>query len=260
MNETAARILATLLERHRVMAFFAIAYTISWGSFALAHGPAYFPFGPFLAALVLAAATGGPGAVRSWVLRTLRRPATLQWYWWAIALPVSLAGAALLAGIAGGNLPVPTLPAISWSGALLIFPLALIDAPLWEEAGWRGFALPGFRTNRSPLANTIFLSVLLVGWHLPVASQAPALFVQYLIATFASGIVTNWIFYQSGQCTLVAILFHTAQNSAGGVLFGKLYAAQDLSLLWWLFAAAYSATALLCIPLIIRIQKPERIT
>ena len=82
------------------------------------------------------------------------------------------------------------------------------------------------------------------------------LVVQYLIATFASGIVAIWIFYRSGQCTVVAILFHTAQNSTGGVLFGRLYAAQDLSQLWWQFAAAYSAAALLCIPLINRIHEP----
>jgi membrane protease YdiL (CAAX protease family) len=74
----------------------------------------------------------------------------------------------------------------------------MLDAPLWEESGWRGYALPRFPAGRSPLVNRLILGVLLAGWHLPIALSEPALTVPYLIAAIASAVVTNWGYYNTG--------------------------------------------------------------
>lgn len=42
-------------------------------------------------------------------------------------------------------------------------PEALIDAPLQENSGWHGYAMPRFPAGRSPLANTLILGLLLAG-------------------------------------------------------------------------------------------------
>ena len=72
--------------------------------------------------------------------------------------------------------PLPTLAQLGpWYGIFLMFPMAMIDAPLQENSGWHGYAMPRFPANRSRLANTLIIGVLLAGWHFPLTLAEPSL-------------------------------------------------------------------------------------
>jgi len=44
----------------------------------------------------------------------------------------------------------------------------LLGGPLFEEPGWRGFALPRLEARFGPLCASMLLALLWVGWHLPL--------------------------------------------------------------------------------------------
>lgn len=177
--------------------------------------------------------------------RSLRWRVGFKWYAAALFIPVFLALAAVLLNVLLGA-PRPTAVQIgAWYSLFLLLPIALVDAVLWEETGWRGYALPGFPAERSPLANTLILGVLVTAWHLPIALADRALAAPYLFAAIASAVVINWIYYNARESAFLAIVFHSVQNAIGGFYLFGMYDGPNLVRLWWLFAGVYCAVAAL---------------
>jgi hypothetical protein len=198
-----------------------------------------FPFGSFVAALGVAGATEGGAGVRDLLARCLRWRVGLGWYAAAVLLPAAIAFVAFAITAARGT-QVAELG--SWSTLVTLFPMAMIDAPLWEESGWRGFALPRFPADRSRPANTLILGVLLAGWHLPIALRGGAAAAAYLLATIGSAVVTNWVYYGSGGSALLAILYHTTANAAG-IYCAPIVAGPGAAPYFWALAAVNAAVA-----------------
>jgi membrane protease YdiL (CAAX protease family) len=91
-------------------------------------------------------------------------------------------------------------------------------APLWEEVGWRGFALPRIQRLHGPVVGSLILGALWGLWHLPfffgpLARTGPdATFVSASIALveFSIGltglsVVMTWVLNNCGGSTLLAI-------------------------------------------------------
>jgi membrane protease YdiL (CAAX protease family) len=93
-----------------------------------------------------------------------------------------------------------------------------ILAPLGEELGWRGFALPRLQVQRTALGASIVLGLLWGVWHVPrwiwgtTASPTqlvPALVLQVLgITGFA--VLLTWVFNNTGGSLLLTMLFHAS--------------------------------------------------
>jgi membrane protease YdiL (CAAX protease family) len=174
--------------------------------------------------------------------RCLRWRVGLRWYAAAILVPVGIALAAVALNVLLGA-PMPSADRLGpWYRPLLLLPEVLFDAPLGEEAGWRGYALPLFPAGNSALASSLVLGVLIAGWHLPIALDAPAL-APYLLGTVASAILANWVYYNARASALLVILYHTVQNAIGGWYLFRLFAGDDLVRLWWLWAGLYCVGA-----------------
>jgi uncharacterized protein len=228
--------LLKVMKRHPVVTFFILAYGLAWGTFFILGGPFLFPFGPFLAALIMASVTSGLGGLKELASRCLRWRVGLKWYVAALFVPAAIALATVAFHILLGA-PMPTAAQLGpWYSLFLLFPVAMIDAPLAEETGWRGYALPRFPAGRSPLANTLILAVLVAGWHVPIALSGGSLAAPYLLAAIASAVVTNWVYYNARESALFAILYHTAANTIGMYLF-SMFPDSDLVRLYWLLAA-----------------------
>jgi membrane protease YdiL (CAAX protease family) len=231
--------------RHLAL-FFALAFLLSWGNAALvatwAAFPFLFPYGPLLAAVVVAAATRGTDGLKELASRCLRWRVGRRWYAAAILVPVAitLLAAGLNVLLAGATFSADRLG--PWYRPFVQLPEVLFDAPLGEEAGWRGYALPLLPSGRAALASTLVLGALIAGWHLPVALDAPAL-VPYLLGTVASAVVANWIYYNARGSALLVILYHTAQNAVGGWYLFRAFAGDDLVSLWWLWGGLYCVVA-----------------
>jgi hypothetical protein len=230
-----------------LVTFFVLAYAISYGFYLLSATrpgfPFLFPFGPLLAAIITASATQGVGGLRELVERCLRWRVGLRWYVAALLVPLAIglvvAGLNTLLGA-----PAPTLSRIGpWYSLPFMFLNALIDAPLQENSGWHGYAMPRFPTTRSPLANTLILGLLLAGWHAPLTLGEPSIAAPYLITTVFSAVVTNWVYYRARQSALLAILYHSAANTIG-IYYSSTLAGPDLTRYFWLLATANAVMAI----------------
>jgi uncharacterized protein len=238
------------VKQHSLVAFFALAYAISYGLYALSAimpgFPFLFPFGPVIAAIIVASIAGGLGGLKDLLSRCLRWRVGLRWYAAALLVPVAMALTAAGLNILLGA-PLPSAEQLGpWYGIFLLFPMALIDAPLQENSGWHGYAMPRFPRSRSRLINTLIFGVLLAGWHAPLAFAEPSITVPYLITTVLSQVVTNWVFYNARQSALLAILYHTAANTVG-IFIVHMLSGPDLARYFWLILAVNALVAVVVV-------------
>jgi len=239
--------LAGFVTRHPLISFFLFAYLFSWVSFFALGGPFLFPFGSIVAAIVVAYVSGGKKALRDLLERCTRWRVSWIWYVLALVVPIVLGVGAIYLVVAVNRAEPPPFAAPG-AAMLLLFPMAVVDAPLWEDAGWRGFAMPRFPANRSRVANTATLGLLLAGWHLPIALSGGPVAAPYVITTFLSAFVTNWIYYNSRQSALLTIIYHGAANALGAALF-QGHPEQVLVWLYWGLAATNLAATILILVL-----------
>jgi hypothetical protein len=240
----------SIVQRYPLIMFFVLAYAFSWGNFLLTRAqpnfPFLYPFGPLLAALITAAVTSGLDGLKDLLNRCLRWRVGLRWYAAALLVPAAIGLAAVYLSVLLGG-PAPTATKLGpWYNLFLMFPMALVDAPLGEETGWRGFALPRFSASRSPLSNTLILGALVVGWHVPLVISEPALAVPYLIAGIASAILTNWVYYNTRESALLAMLYHTSANTVG-IYFSPMLSSGDRVRYFWMLAAVNWAVAVVVV-------------
>src|SRR2546427_417681 len=102
--------MTSVLKRHSLVAFFVLAFGISWGNYPLSRAwpnfPFLFPYGPLLAAVIVASVTRGRDGLKDLLNRCLRWRVELKWYLAALLVPVAIAIAAVSLNILLGA-PMP---------------------------------------------------------------------------------------------------------------------------------------------------------
>ncbi|MBK9714850.1 MAG: CPBP family intramembrane metalloprotease [Kouleothrix sp.] len=231
---------ATWLQRHPLLAFFALTFGMTW-PFLIADAlgsrgllPFRVPllvmplvgYMPSFAALIVVGATAGRPEMRALLSRLLIWRVGLRWYAVAIAGPavVSL-GASALANLIGGapaasllSPRVVGMPALAVAGnAVLLFVVsALING---EELGWRGFALPRLQARHSALTASLILGVVWALFHLPLfwtiggSSQVDMSLPGYVLQLGAMSVIVTWIFNHTRGSVLIATLLHASINT-----------------------------------------------
>ena len=92
------------------------------------------------------------------------------WYVAAILIPLGVVLAAGGLNVAFGASDA-AFAKLELSALVLLFALRLVVpvfAPIGEEPGWRGFALPRLQAEHSPLVATLILGVIVAVWHVPL--------------------------------------------------------------------------------------------
>jgi membrane protease YdiL (CAAX protease family) len=236
-----------VIRRRPLLAFFVLAYAISWVLVALVPVSLVFAllalFGPGAGALIVTGAVDG----RAGVSALLRR--IVQWrvgpvpYVLAIGIPFVLAVLVQVVARAVRGTPV----GIDTSG----FPLTIVLAVLviGEELGWRGFALPRLQERYSSLTASVILGVVWAAWHL-ANGTIPGLqhywtgFPAFLAFVIGQTVFFTFIANLSRGSVLLAWVVHASINlslamfPAGETVFG-----------WWLAGAAYLVLAVILIVL-----------
>ena len=241
-----------VLARHPLTFYFIIAYAGTWlvtVPVALsANGVGILPFGipnasvifvsavwvflgPTLAAFIMTGATERREGIRRLLRRYVLWRVGLRWYLIVllgppviillvtITLPGALASFQTLAPLA----PLPLL---------VSFPLVLIfGGALFEEGGWRGFALPRLQRLHGPFVGSLILGILWACWHLPlfwvtVWGTPPTILnmVLYVPSVIFMTIIFTWVFNNTKGSILIAILLHTSFDVFVGPV-GQLFPA-----------------------------------
>ena len=233
------------VSRHPILAYFVLAFLLTWtlelpmllgkdGLGILAYHvpmPIYVILflassyaGPTRGAIYITSMIDGKDGVREFFRRYRLWRVEVRWYLFAFfALPlISLASASVFMGR-----EVFSALAANWKifftaylPAMLIFPAFIT----WgEEPGWRGFALTRMQEKYEP-----WLAALVVGffhglWHLPIfilvsgpAADGPFHLPRFLINVLGImmlGVIWAWVFNNSKQSILMAVLLHASSNA-----------------------------------------------
>ena len=99
----------------------------------------------------------------------------------------------------------------------------LLVAPLGEEPGWRGFALPRLQKRLHPLAAAVVLGFLWANWHLPLFLVSFYTTPYWLYVPFLMGasVIIGIGFEVSGESTITAIYLHGLLNVGIGVMLNE---------------------------------------
>lgn len=217
----------TILSRFPLTAFFVMAFLFSWiAVIPLILNPTLpvEPFqmlgalaGPTLSVVIVTAVCDGKAGLRDFFKRYIQWHA--GWVWWLIILFGNLLALNTFASF--------LLDASIWTeffgnfGLILVsYLIALIAGvilgPLWEEPGWRGFALPRLQAQFGPIPGTIILGVLWALWHLPgfLGGWMTGGLLPLIVSGVAFSIVATWIYNNTRGSILLMILFHSSSNAA----------------------------------------------
>lgn len=228
------------VARYPIIAFFIMAFLFSWiAVLPLLLNPALpvEPFqilgafaGPTLSALIITAALDGRKGIAAFFKRYIQWRVGLVW--WLIALFGILLSlntvAALFVGISVWGEFLQNLFVIlpTYLLALLV---GVILGPLWEEPGWRGFALPRLQEQFGPMLGTLILGTLWALWHLPgyLGGWMTVGIIPLLISGLAFSIIATWVYNNTQGSILLMILLHSSSNAA--ISIGSMVLPQNLS-------------------------------
>ena len=243
-----------IVKRHPLLAFFVLAYALTWWAsilYAVHPNPfPVFPYGPFLAAIIVLWLTTGKSGVKALLRRIVLWRVGLRWYAVALLLPVALAFAAVYLNVVLLGAPAPSLEKLgSWPNLLVLFPLTLlVGGPLGEEPGWRGYALPRLQAGRSALLASLILGALIALWHLPLllTSEEPLPPGAFFPEIIAGMVVISWVYNNTQGSVLLAVLLHTSHNAIEG-FFADMFSGADLVTLYWMLAGVWVVTAVVVV-------------
>jgi membrane protease YdiL (CAAX protease family) len=237
-------IIKSFFQRFSLPIFFILAYALSWFP-SLFETHSILPLGPFIAALIVLAFTGGSD-MKDFFRRMVQWRVGIGWYAMVLLLPL----AAILIAI-GINLLLgagaPTwdrVPPLSELPGTFIAIFLFIG--LGEEPAWRGFALPRIMKGRNALAASVILAVFHIIWHLPLfgLEYDSTNILPWMLAVLGSTIIITWMYNRTQGNLLLPMLFHTSVNVTASYLFSKLFTGSDQIQLWWLWAACWWVIAL----------------
>jgi CAAX protease family protein len=161
---------------------------------------------------------------RFWAPEVGRRRGVRIW----AAMAATFIGASL----ATAGLDAWLLPASDWrwhgdwgpNGLVLGLLVAMfLDlGAVFEENGWRGYALPRLLTKHSPVVASLILGLMWAAWHYPVKYDAFTTYgvagVWYLAAftikILVLTVVMTYFWQRAGQATILAIAMHGLSNDS----------------------------------------------
>src|ERR1051326_1850938 len=210
---------------------------------------------PAFPALLMTAFTSGRAGVGRLLRSLVLWRVGWRWYLFAlVAFPaLLLLSFLLLPGAIASLREPPPLLLLSYIPALLV--ILLVGGPLFEEPGWRGFALPRLEQRVGPLGGTLLLGVLWGLWHLPLFLFTPGYngagtglvgvslpFVEFVIGEVALAIIFTWVFNNTRGSLLLTMLLHASANTIIGTVFLTPRGYLSLYLAYWVVAALLIVT------------------
>jgi len=237
------RNMKAFLQQHRILAFFVLAFALSWYPWIIAllrgqsTGPN--PLGPLVAGIVITAAVAGRIGLSEFLKRITRWRVGARWYAVIFLTPVLLCLLAVALTLA--FMPHATMASLAVEKIREVperFVFILLFIGFGEEPGWRGFALSNLQKRYSPLRASLILAPIWALWHLPLIGtefQWPIV-APFVISVFGATFMLTWIFNRTKGSVLLPMLFHAMVNTVGSGLIFTLISGEAVILLWWIYS------------------------
>jgi uncharacterized protein len=238
-----------LLVRHPLVSFFALAYALTW----LAWSPWYLSedgidllhydgeavsdyvntvaliVGPTLSAFIMTGVTEGRDGVRRLLRRIVLWRVRFRWYLFVLlGIPAIVVLSTVAVPGALASFKASAVPSTLFLYVVATPVFLFVGGPVFEEIGWRGFALPRLQGLYGPLVGSLILGVLWALWHLPLflipswdtPHGSPLDVVLFVIWAVSITIIFTWVFNNTRGSVLMVILAHGSINSAAATVFG----------------------------------------
>lgn len=245
---TPASPLRRLLIRHPLTSFFALAYALTW----LAWSPWYLsqdgvgllPYdgegisdylntvalilGPTLSAFIITGVTEGRAGVRRLLRRIVLWRVGFGWYLFVLlGIPAIILLSTIVVPGALASFDAAAVPTTLFLYVVATPIFLFAGGPVFEEIGWRGFALPRLQRLYGPLAGSLVLGALWGLWHIPLflipswdTPHGSFLdLVMFLVWAVSITILFTWVFNNTKGSVLIAILAHGSVNSAAAAVY-----------------------------------------
>lgn len=237
------RIDMNFIRRHRVACFFVLAYFLTWGG---VPWHSFWTPGALVAVVIVVLLTEGPRGLLVVGARLVRWRVSWIWYAVAIAVPLFVHFASTSINVALGA-SAPSLSLLTpWYGLPLAVALHVIDpfgGALMEEPSFRGYAQPELQKDRSRLAATAIMALLVTGWHAPLFFMPEfQLHPIGIVTTVAVTFWYGWLINHASGSSLITLIAH---GTEGAVETNSLWGpGADLVRLNYVYAAVWCLVAL----------------
>ncbi|MCS7364890.1 MAG: CPBP family intramembrane metalloprotease [archaeon GB-1867-035] len=119
---------------------------------------------------------------------------------------------------------------LDWK-SLIEFPIILFSnflANMWEEIGWRGYALPALQRKYNALVSSLIIGIFWAVWHWPHFAIKDSVmmanyhnFLIFTIITILGSIQHTWLYNSTNGSLLIASLYHASINTVNTIFFVK---------------------------------------
>jgi len=176
---------------------------------------------PTISAIIIAGIIGGWSEIKRLLSGFLKWKVGGFWYLAGFFLMIGPLVFALFYLLLGGE--APGNPGLTWGLIFITLINTLINGPLSEEAGWRGFALPRLESKFSALNSSIIMGLIWACWHIPLYFIEPRMpFYIFIILVLVITILMTWAYNNTKGSLIITVIFHFSFNFNGAFITGIL--------------------------------------
>jgi len=279
-------IILNWIKKNDLWVFFTLVFVLMWPkgiagaaySLGLVSEPPstilnvlYFLGTPLVAAVIVTVVTRGQQGLKEWAKRLLRWRVGWRWVIVSLAIyPLVALVAFVISDLASGsgwivstmwkagfqNLQVNAAriglnPGNTGQIFAILVAVSFI-VPIFEEGGWRAFAIPRLQEKYSALVSSLVMGVIWSIWHLPSFSTKGTdhygmPFLWFLMTIISISILMVWIMNHTNQSVLMTILLHGSIILAGHFLPTQLAYQTGNTLALWLSGGLLAAIAMIIV-------------
>jgi membrane protease YdiL (CAAX protease family) len=200
---------------------------------------------PTIAGIIAARLEYGKGGIKFLFDQFSRKGFSKLWFLAAVLLPLALAACAILLWSMTGGMYALDLMKLAEFPPLLIVSFLM---NMWEEIGWRGYALPSLQKKHNALISSLIVGIFCALWHWPhfaVKDSAMAVnyhnYLWFAVFTLLYSISYTWLYNYTNGSLFTVSLYHASTNATNIILFVECNVSHSIFPFYFLKVAILAA-------------------